>query len=76
MVVRDMFNNFLKEDDTVTVALSPGNFLLGKIKKISSGLDGNPPAAIVSVDLPLPIHPGSGILQGAIYVQLEDKKIL
>lgn len=73
MVVRDLFGNSLSTGDTVSFALGPGSFLLGKMEKVSTGLDGNPPVAFVTVAIPVPIHP-SGLVQGVIYVKVEEEK--
>lgn len=75
MFVRDVFNHQIDNNDIILAAISPGNFLMGRVKMIKTGLDGSPPVAVVSVDMPLPIDPGSGIVQGAIFVQGEEKKI-
>lgn len=73
VATRDLFGNFINEGDTVAFALTAGNFLLGKIEKITSGLDGQPPMAFVNVDVPMPIHP-NGMIQGVIYVKVEEEK--
>ena len=73
MVTRDLFGNFVQDGDTVAFAISPGNFLIGKLEKISSGLDGQPPTAFVNVTVPMPIHP-TGLVQGVIYVKVEEEK--
>lgn len=75
MITRDLFGNVIDQGDTVAFALSPGNFLLGKIEKISSGLDGQPPMAFVTVAIPMPIHQ-NGLVQGVIHVKVEEEKKL
>ena len=75
IVTRDMFGNFINEGDTVAFALTAGNFLLGKIEKISTGIDGQPPMAFVTVAVPMPVHP-NGLVQGVIHVKVEEEKKL
>lgn len=76
MIVRDMFGNYLDEGGTVAFALSTGSFSFGRIDKISSGLDGQPPMAFVNLTIPIPIQP-NGLLPGVINITVEeDKKII
>jgi hypothetical protein len=75
VATRDLFGNFINEGDTVAFPLTAGNFLLGKIEKITSGLDNQPPMAFVTVAIPMPIH-SSGMIQGVIHVKVEEEKKL
>jgi hypothetical protein len=74
-MARDLFGNTMKEGDTVAFALNPGNFLIGILEKLSSGLDGQPPTAFVTVSVPLPVHP-NGMIPGVIYVKVEEQKLV
>jgi hypothetical protein len=69
-----MLGNVADEGSVVTFPLSPGNFVIGKIEKISTGLDGMPPMAFINITFPLPIH-SNGLVQGILVVKQAEQTV-